>query len=115
MSVGGEASLQIQWIEMVYNTTTTGSERVEERSDVSRVRQSRRDLGPRGDLVRRKSAKGKCRVVCSIDETAGAGIATILWNSTATRAITSTTWLGSRMIWAWTVVLLACPAWLWLI
>ncbi|KAG6014195.1 hypothetical protein E4U43_006839 [Claviceps pusilla] len=57
MSVGDEASLQIQWIEMLYNTTEMAS----------------------GD-------KADCRVVCSIDEASETGAAAKLWGEEKSQA-----------------------------
>lgn len=63
MSIGDEAYLQIQWIELVYNTTTGN-----ETSDDSQA------AGKRG-LFRRED---KCQVVCSVDETDTVGTPVLL-------------------------------------
>ncbi|KND87964.1 hypothetical protein TOPH_07392 [Tolypocladium ophioglossoides CBS 100239] len=90
MSVGGEAKLQIQWIEMVYNTT--------DKDVQSQKRMSVGDddyLGPRERLARRSGDKN-CHVVCSIDETTKPGTAAKLWESAAPRVL-----LGGRMVPLW--------------
>lgn len=54
MTKGGDASLQIQWIEMVYNATDSTSERV---------------YAPKAGLEARAGKKsGACHVVCSLDD-----------------------------------------------
>lgn len=63
MSVGDEAYFQIQWIELVYNTTTG-----DETSDNSKVVEGR-------GLHRRED---KCRNVCSVDETDTVGTPVLL-------------------------------------
>ncbi|KAG5927117.1 hypothetical protein E4U42_002566 [Claviceps africana] len=67
MSIGGESSLQIQWIEMLYNTTekTTG--------------------GREGDAT--SSDKEDCRVVCSVDEAPETGAAAKLWGDEKSQAM----------------------------
>ncbi|KAL0932030.1 xylanase 3 [Colletotrichum truncatum] len=77
MDVGGSAVLQIQWIEMIFNTTdspTTPSKR-------SAVDQ-RHNHGPEGKLIRRKG-DGQCQVVCSIDSAPAVGQVVMLHNGTA--------------------------------
>lgn len=73
MSVGDEAYLQIQWIEMVFNAT----EEVWEGSN-----QGRGSKVGLEDLARR-DGDGGCNVVCSIDERDEVGTAKMLWNSTS--------------------------------
>ncbi|KAF6821010.1 xylanase 3 [Colletotrichum sojae] len=78
MEVGGSAVLQIQWIEMVFNTTdsvtTTDSKR-----DISNHRHG---LGPQGKLARRDGDE-KCQVVCSIDSASNIGEVVMLHNGSA--------------------------------
>lgn len=62
MSVHDAAYLQIQWLEMVYNTTDAKSGK-------------RADAGGPG-----------CKAVCSVDETSKTGTPVMLWNSGAGRA-----------------------------
>lgn len=99
MGLYDEASLQIQWIEMIYNTTDVPSST---RRDPSRPWS--RDAGPQGDLLQRRdlssrTGSGNCKVVCSIDEVAEPGAATMLWNSTATRMAGADA--ANSMAWAW--------------
>ncbi|KAL7974464.1 glycoside hydrolase family 16 protein [Trichoderma sp. SZMC 28014] len=72
MTLYDQANLQIQWIEMIYNTTSdsTSSKRRDPSSQLLRSR----DVGPQGELLRRTAdAAGQCKVVCSIDEVTEAG------------------------------------------
>ncbi|KAL7911042.1 glycoside hydrolase family 16 protein [Trichoderma velutinum] len=99
MTVYDQANLQIQWIEMIYNTS---AQTTPTRRDPSHLWS--RDTGPRGELLRRRdsssrTSSGSCKVVCSIDEVAEAGVATMLWNSTATRMAGADAPNG--MAWAW--------------
>lgn len=68
MSVHDAAFLQIQWLEMVYNTT-----------DAKRKKRGLL-LGGRAD------AGTGCKAVCSVDETSKTGTPVMLWNSGAGRA-----------------------------
>ncbi|RFU73565.1 glycoside hydrolase family 16 [Trichoderma arundinaceum] len=107
MSLYDEASLQIQWIEMIYNTTTA-SQSSSTRRDPSRLWS--RDVGPQGEMLRRRgdlsarstssTGNGNCKVVCSIDEVTEAGAATMLWNSTATRIAGADAGSGMALAWA---------------
>lgn len=72
MSVYDQAYLQIQWIQMVYNTSgpVTGS-------------QKRDQIGEGGALEKRGGTPG-CRAVCSIDEQVNiTGTPAFLYNSTS--------------------------------
>lgn len=71
MSVYDEAYLQIQWIEMVYNTTDDD----------------------RGERRRRDEDDDGCSFVCSIDKTDEAGAITVLWDSASGKL--EMRWLGS--------------------
>lgn len=104
MSLYDEASLQIQWIEMIYNTTTAAQ------SSHTRRHPGRlwsRDVGPQGHLLRQRGdasvrstgSNTRCKVVCSIDEVTEAGVATMLWNSTAPRMAGADA--AKSMAWAW--------------
>ncbi|KAK1979962.1 concanavalin A-like lectin/glucanase domain-containing protein [Colletotrichum cereale] len=80
MNVGDSAVMQIQWIEMVFNTTEESS---------SSSSSSKRDIGlqrhghgPMGRLERR-DGDDKCQVVCSIDSSDTIGQAVMLHNGTA--------------------------------
>ena len=59
MTVGGEAFLNVQWIELVYNTTTPAHEKVKRDDDGA-------------------PAEGGCYNVCSIDETETVGTPVLL-------------------------------------
>ncbi|PTB46234.1 uncharacterized protein TrAFT101_004299 [Trichoderma asperellum] len=101
MSLYDSANLQIQWIEMIYNTSDSRPSK--KRNHPSQLLWSR-DVGPRGQLLRRSSdAAGQCKVVCSIDEVTEAGVATMLWNSTATRMAGAD--VGNSLAWAWALCL----------
>lgn len=69
MSVNGEAYLQVQWIEMVFNSTEPTTKR-DEGVDLS-LGQSRRDVqhGNLGSLLGRSAGNVGCEAVCSIDDT----------------------------------------------
>ncbi|KAL7936342.1 glycoside hydrolase family 16 protein [Trichoderma chlorosporum] len=103
MTVYDQANLQIQWIEMIYNTSAQAQAQAQTRRGPSRLWS--RDAGPRGELPRRRdlssrASRGGCKVVCSIDEVVEAGAATMLWNtSTATRMPGADA--ASGMAWAW--------------
>ncbi|TQV94082.1 endo-1,3(4)-beta-glucanase [Cordyceps javanica] len=81
MTVGGEASLQIQWIEMLYNTTRAGKR--------SLTRQTATGPGGRHRMARRRS-RGGCKVVCTIDHAAEVGRVALLANNTASGAAPNT-------------------------
>ncbi|KKP05982.1 hypothetical protein THAR02_01938 [Trichoderma harzianum] len=102
MTVYDQANLQIQWIEMIYNTSVSTTPT--RREDPSRLWS--RDAGPRGELLRRRDSSSRtCKVVCSIDDVAEAGVATMLWNSsssTATRIAGADAPNG--MAWAWALL-----------
>ncbi len=78
MTVGDEASLQIQWIEMLYNSTETAD---------------KRSLGAAtggSRVVRRGGKHSACKVVCTIDDTAEVGRAALASNSTGSGATSNT-------------------------
>ncbi|KAI0180470.1 glycoside hydrolase family 16 protein [Hypoxylon sp. FL1284] len=86
MSVGSEAKLQIQWIELVYNTTGSSEKRSDTPEHIM-TRQEKRD-------------EGACHNVCSIDEREKIGTTTLLQGS------------ASKPIFSWALVLcLALFAW----
>ncbi|KAK7428510.1 hypothetical protein QQZ08_004948 [Neonectria magnoliae] len=101
MNLHSAAYMQIQWIEMVYNSTDNTSDDKRKR-DVGR-RPSQRDVGPQGKLVRREGdSDAGCKVVCSIDEAEEAGTNKMLWNSTAPRVLAGGSVegdLGSLVTW----------------
>lgn len=93
MSVGAEASLQIKWIEMVYNSTTAMPARKMARSELQH---------PRASLLQR-SAKGKtCQVVCSVDNGTQPGVSAVLFTSSQSSGARfssfGTHWLSIYMV-----------------
>lgn len=74
MDVGEEALLQIQWIEVVYNT-----------SGEYAGYQKRDGVGSAGLLEKRKKKVHGCAVVCSVDyEVVDSGSPVVLYNNTGT-------------------------------
>jgi beta-glucanase (GH16 family) len=82
MSLGDAAYMQIQWIEMVYNTTK-GNE--DKRSLDREALES--DVGQQGSLLRREDSDDGCKVVCSIDDIDKAGETKVLWKSAASHIL----------------------------
>ncbi|KAL7792530.1 glycoside hydrolase family 16 protein [Trichoderma ceciliae] len=78
----GYMSLQVQWIEVIYNTTA---------SDVHR------DAGPQGDLLRQQGGLSSRSTVTE------PGVATMLWNTTSTASRIADADAGNGMAspWAW--------------
>ncbi|KAF7557787.1 hypothetical protein G7Z17_g423 [Cylindrodendrum hubeiense] len=111
MTLNGEAYMQIQWIEMVYNISETESDSKRKRHLDRRSSLSLRDFGPQGKLQRHKrdSPENECRMVCSIDEGGGAGAVTWLWgNSTAPRVFVGESFGGAVIfLTAWVIGLTA--------
>ncbi|KAI1777901.1 glycoside hydrolase family 16 protein [Hypoxylon cercidicola] len=88
MSVGSEAELQVQWIELVYNTTGSSEKRSDTPGHImTREEEEKRD-------------EGSCYNICSIDQREQTGTTTLLQGS------------ASRAIISWIVILcLALFAW----
>ena len=63
MSLGDAAYMQVQWVEMVYNSTDAREK-------------ERRDGNGNGNGE-------KCKAVCSVDETSKTGQPVMLWDSAA--------------------------------
>ncbi|TEA11196.1 Beta-glucanase [Colletotrichum sidae] len=78
MNVGGSAVLQVQWIEMVFNTTDSPTTISSKRSAV----EQRHASGPHGQLLRRRG-NDQCQVVCSIDSAPTIGSVVMLHNGSA--------------------------------
>ena len=80
MEEGNRAYMQLQWLEMVYNTTAAGG------SDGER-RRNKRALGDRGEsfigwLIRRtEEKKDGCAKVCSVDTTNVTGTPFLLYDN----------------------------------
>ncbi|KAL7921941.1 glycoside hydrolase family 16 protein [Trichoderma austrokoningii] len=94
MTLYDQANLQIQWIEMIYNTS----------SESATSSKRRHDPGS-GQLLRRRDVGGQCKVVCSIDEVTEAGVATVLWNTTSVATRMAGGDAGSSLAWAWALCL----------
>ncbi|KAI0526255.1 glycoside hydrolase family 16 protein [Xylaria bambusicola] len=92
MTVGSEAYLQIQWIEMVYNTT--GDEKTTDKRDSDAVQ----------SLWNVKRAEEGCQNICSIDETPTVGTPVLLQGA-ASRM--SDHVLGFGVAYVWIPLLLA--------
>ncbi|KAL3423985.1 xylanase 3 [Phlyctema vagabunda] len=85
MNVSDEAYLQLQWVEVVYNTSGayTGSEG----GDGIR---SRDEMGASGKLEKRKKHTPGCKVVCSVDEEVNiTGTPALLYNNTGAAIVLS--------------------------
>ncbi|RDL38713.1 Concanavalin A-like lectin [Venustampulla echinocandica] len=92
MSLHDQAYLQIQWIELAYNTSGpyTGSG----------ARKRNEGYGSEGALVKRKGTPG-CKAVCSVDEEINTtGTPALLWNNTSLAPLA---WKGQGM---------GCLAWI---
>lgn len=72
MSVGSEARLQVQWIELVYNTT--GSD--------SNGKKTRREETEIFSQIEKRDGQF-CENVCSIDETSTVGTTVLIQGSSA--------------------------------
>ncbi|KAK3692929.1 concanavalin A-like lectin/glucanase domain-containing protein [Podospora appendiculata] len=99
MSLFDAAYLQIQWFDIVYNSTETKS---------SRKRDDQTDIGPRGVLAKRAGEASTCKTVCSIDETSKQGQPVMLWNNAAARTRVSQS--SGLAAWMPSVVVLAALA-----
>ncbi|KAF4927804.1 hypothetical protein CGCVW01_v002295 [Colletotrichum viniferum] len=77
MEVGNSAVLQVQWLELVFNTTDSPTT-VTKRGAAD----SQHAHGPQGKLARR-DGDGQCQVVCSIDSAHDFGQVVMLHNGTA--------------------------------
>ncbi|KAI3336878.1 glycoside hydrolase family 16 protein [Xylariaceae sp. AK1471] len=86
MTVGGAAYLQIQWIEIVYNST--GNEKTTDKRNDDAVR----------SLPNEKRDGGGCQNVCSIDDTTTTGIPVLLQGG-ASRISDHILGLGVAYIW----------------
>ncbi|KIL84222.1 hypothetical protein FAVG1_12458 [Fusarium avenaceum] len=93
MSVGGAAYMQIQWIDMVYNTT---KENEDKRSLNGQVLEG--DVGQTNKLARRDDDEDGCKVVCSIDDVGKAGETKVLWKSAASQITEMGYWTGTVVI-----------------
>ncbi|KAI1153378.1 glycoside hydrolase family 16 protein [Nemania diffusa] len=88
MSVGGDAYLQIQWIEIVYNSTGD-----------AKTTDKRSDDAARSLLnVKRASGQGSCSNICSIDDTPTTG-KPVLLQGAASRISDHILGLGVTYIW----------------
>jgi hypothetical protein len=100
MNVFDETYFQMQWVEMVYNTTDSVNRR-------DQLSPRNHDDGPNGRLVRR-NGKGKCKVICSIDAGPITGQAVMIHNSsTPARLLVDGEGLGYLGVFVPTIVMLA--------
>jgi len=86
MSVTDAAYLQVQWFEIVYNSTESVKHGHKRRADGGLHVE---DFGAQSPQLRRRAdapAQG-CKAVCSIDESPKQGQPVMLWNNAATRII----------------------------
>lgn len=101
MTVGGEASLQIQWIEMLYNTTDASKRSVGSESGAYGLNS--------GSLLARKAGKhAECQLVCTVDQSSEIGRPVVLSNDTESNGMAMAAphpaRLGGLLAFAWTVV-----------
>lgn len=78
------AYLQIQWLDITYNTTDEKAAAKVKRNEENLLG-ARDEFGPHGALLARATDQGTCKVVCSIDETTNLGQPVMLWNNGAVR------------------------------
>ncbi|CAG7560889.1 unnamed protein product [Fusarium equiseti] len=93
MSLGDAAYMQIQWIEMVYNTTK-GSE---DKRSLDRVALES-DVGQQGSLLRREDSDDGCKIVCSVDDIDKAGETKVLWKSAASHILGTGHWTSAAVV-----------------
>ncbi|KHN99628.1 Concanavalin A-like lectin/glucanase [Metarhizium album ARSEF 1941] len=89
MSVGTESKLQLQWIEMVYNTTEDNRHRQSKRHEAGAGRG--RPWAP-AQLLARDGKSTLCGAVCSIDEGSQTGAVAKLWGVKNSSVRTSASW-----------------------
>ncbi|KAM7202354.1 Concanavalin A-like lectin/glucanase domain containing protein [Naviculisporaceae sp. PSN 640] len=96
------AYLQIQWLDITYNTTDEKTAKF--KRDEGDLLSGRDDVGPQGALLARATDQGTCKVVCSIDETTNLGQPVMLWNNGAVRVAGKldgvVSWIPSAAIFA---------------
>ncbi|KAI5867996.1 glycoside hydrolase family 16 protein [Durotheca rogersii] len=98
MSVGSEAYLQIQWIELVYNRSTSAAQRKREESGSG--------VNTASLYSKEKRAEEACHNVCSIDETTTTGTA-VLMQGGASRALEQIGGVGAISFWVTMVSIIA--------
>lgn len=109
MSVGAEASLEIKWIEMVYNSTSTAADAAPSANKMARSGLQH----PRATRVAKRSGKGKtCQVVCSIDTGAQPGASAVLFTSSQSLGARLTSFGGQWFPFCMAAVALLLPVWL---
>jgi len=83
MSLYDEAFLQIQWIEVAYNTSGPYAGSGARRRDLDMLFGARDESNAGGVLEKRKSKTPGCKVVCGLDENVtAAGTPPLLYNNT---------------------------------
>ncbi|GKU01307.1 xylanase 3 [Fusarium langsethiae] len=93
MSLGDSAYMQIQWIDMVYNTTKDNKDK---RSLDSQMLERR--VREESSLFRREDDDHGCKVVCSIDDVDKAGEAKVLEESAACHMLIMERWTKAVVI-----------------
>ncbi|RGP67772.1 hypothetical protein FLONG3_8391 [Fusarium longipes] len=86
MSLGDAAYMQIQWIDMVYNTTQNKDKRSLDGDILER------SAGKENTLFRREDSDDVCQVVCSIDDLDKAGEVKVLSKSAASLVMAMGHW-----------------------
>ena len=105
MSVNEAAYLQIQWFEMVYNSTEAVEHGHRRRSGGYDV--DTEDSGGSSLRLEGRADPPVCKAVCSIDETPTPGQPVMLWNNAASRIVERSGWTG----WLPSVLILGWFAW----
>lgn len=107
MSNFDAAYLQIQWLDITYNTTDTKQAAKRDEEGFGGELSARDDVGPHGALLARATEQGTCKVVCSIDETTNLGQPVMLWNNGAMRRLSAgkvgdifVSWIPSAAVFA---------------
>ncbi|KAK0722868.1 concanavalin A-like lectin/glucanase domain-containing protein [Lasiosphaeria miniovina] len=93
MSVNASAYLQVQWLDLIYNST----------AEPPPPSSAKRDGDTVSPLVGRDQAAAACNAVCSIDETPTQGQPVMLWNNEGPRSsnTSATTSSGRGSLAAW--------------
>ncbi|KAF4999415.1 hypothetical protein FGRMN_2437 [Fusarium graminum] len=93
MSVNDAAYMQIQWIDIVYNTT---KENEGKRSLDGQILQ--KGVCEKSALTRREDGEDECKVVCDIDDVDNAGDIKVLWRSAAAYTTEVRCWTKTLII-----------------
>ncbi|KAL2019656.1 hypothetical protein VTK56DRAFT_9275 [Thermocarpiscus australiensis] len=96
MSLRDAAYLQVQWLEVVFNSTEAGESDKLKRGGMAAEEEE-------GGLARRAEEQGACRAVCSVDQTPQLGRPVMLWESGAAGMVTG---CGRAVAWLPTGVMM---------